>query len=536
VDHNDGDDSSDSPESNRTWPRDYRYYRAAARLARVHAPGAATALDVGPCDKSFLDSIDWVPSRTAIAVDSVQTDRPASSVLGDSVPFEPAARFDLIFCLQALEHFPRPALLLRWLLRAAEIVVVSVPSTRTYLPETGHRHDPVDEIKLQRRARRRWVDCEVVEDEGRVRLVAVFRAGEIITTDFGESDDERAWLDQVTASIDAVRLPRRRLPFPETVHARLFKDDPLRKEMTGSFGVYVVRALWNALGFDEHRKFRWRLEHKLVQSRVFNRYLGREFPESWGVDSLSRQGLRRPLIDALLSGGLFAKETLGHLSGDFGEADATQEVLESLIRGDEAPQAGTPVGEKWLVQERIAVEREYRVHSLEDRVLPGMTFDRYGAGSVPEERALVNAYVESILARLPDALVGESLYAWDVARLADGRFRIFEANLAGFHPVYERGFQVSGFFQFHPHGPPLLVELARHVASTYNLVLELSDDWTDEPNRHAFFVRVLRHYWDRQPVQPGTSAVVARAGLPPERLDAVLSLRAEDLDRFTLLC
>ena len=41
------------------------------------------------------------------------------------------------------------------------------------------------------------------------------------------------------------------------------------------------------------------------------------------------------MIEALLSDGLFAKETLGHLSGDYGESEATQEVLESLIRLDQ---------------------------------------------------------------------------------------------------------------------------------------------------------------------------------------------------------
>ena len=123
----------------------------------------------------------------------------------------------------------------------------------------------------------------------------------------------------------------------------------------------------------------------------------------------------------------------------------------------------TLVEERWLVQERIAVDQEYRVHGLEDLVLPGMTFDRYGAGSVPEGRAEVNAYVESLLARLPDALVGESLYAWDVARLAEGCFRVIEVNLVGFHPVYEWGFQASGF-SHHPQARSL-VELSRHITS-----------------------------------------------------------------------
>ena len=406
-------------------------------------------------------------------------------------------------------------------------------------PESDRPHDPIDDVKLQRWARRRWLESEVVEQEGRARLVALFRGSTVdaaaVAPDFGESDDDRAWLHDVAASINAVCLPRRRPRFAETATARLYQDDPLRQELTGTIGVYAVRALGNALGFDEHRKFHWRLEHKLVQARVFNHYLGCEFPASWGVDALMRRGLGEPLLDALLSGELFAKEALGHLSGDYGEAEATHDVLSTLIPRGECPPAGPPLDEKWLVQERIPIEREYRVHSFEDLVLPGMTFDRYGRFPVPEGRAAVNAYVESILARLPDALVGESLYAWDIARLADGRFRVIETNLVGFHPVYERGFQASGFFQYHPHGPPLLVELAQHVASTYNVALELSGGFENEPNRHALFLRLFRHYLDRPPIPPEPASAGPPAGPLPERLEGVLSLRAEELERFALL-
>ena len=365
----------------------------------------------------------------------------------------------------------------------------------------------------------------------------MFRGGEVgvIVCDFGESDEDRSWLCEIAASIEAVHLPRRRPRFAETVTARLYPDDPLRQQVTGTFGVYAVRALWHALGFDEHRKFRWRLEHKLVQSRVFNHYIGREFPTSWGVDALVRRGLHEPLVDALLARRLFAKEALGHLSGDYGESEATHDVLCRLIPGYECPPVGSPADENWIVQEWIAIEHEYRVHSLEDLVLPGMTYDRYGPSSVPEERAEVNAYVESLLRRLPDALVGESLYAWDVARLADGSFRVIETNLVGFHPVYERGFQASGYFQYHPQGPPLLVDLVRHVASTYNVALELSGDWSNEPNRHALFLQIFRHYLDRSPVPTEPASFCPPAGAPPERLDAVLSLRAQKLPRLALL-
>ncbi len=539
VDHNEQHDSGWSPNCHAASRRDHPTYRVATRLARAHGADAATALFAGMRDCPFLSAIDWDSFSPVIDLDRVARGRVLCNVLDDFSQFEPSERFDLVFWLDSLEQVPEPARFLRKLMRMCEVVVVSVPYKWPHDPGSGRQNDPIDEVKLQQWARRRWVESEVVDHEGRTWLVAVFRETNIgtaaVACDFGESDDDRSWLRGMTASIDAVCLPRRRPRFAETVTARLYQDDPLRQETTGTFGVYVVRALWNALGFDEHRKFNWRLEHKLVQARAFNHYLGCEFPMSWGCDALVRRGLGEPLVDALLSRKLFAKEALGHLSGDYGEAESAHDVLSRLILKGEFLPNGTPCEEQWLVQERIPIEREYRVHSLEDLVLPCMTFDRYGPFPVPDARAEVNAYVASILARLPDAMVGESLYAWDIARLADGRFRVIEANLVGFHPVYERGFQVSGFFQYHPLGPPLLVELARHVASTYNVALELSGAFENEPNRHALYLRVFRHYLDRQsvPLEPASPCVPA--GPSPERLDAVISLRAEELERFALL-
>jgi hypothetical protein len=346
---------------------------------------------------------------------------------------------------------------------------------------------------------------------------------------------------QVAASLAKQYAPAAEMALDVgALRARAWGDDPLHTDVSGSFGAYVVRVLWNALGFDERRQFDWRLEHKLVQACVFNEYTGGAFPRSWGLGMLLRRGRRASLVDALAADRLFAKSTLGHLSGDRGHADAGNLVLRELLDGN-APnpaETGEPSDEVWLVQERIAVECEYRVHSLEDVVLPEMTFYRYGPFVVPERRDAANAYVRSLLARLPDALVGESLYAWDVAGLVGGGFRVIEVNLVGFHPVFQRGFQASGFFQFPALGPPLLAELARHVAATYNVVLEFAEGLEPEPAWHAQYLRTLRHYLRRastlrMPEGPGTAC--APAGPPPTALDAVLSLSGDELPRFALL-
>jgi hypothetical protein len=187
------------------------------------------------------------------------------------------------------------------------------------------------------------------------------------------------------------------------------------------------------------------------------------------------------------------------------------------------------------VQEALPIRQEFRVHSLEDIVLPTMTFERYGPCAAPEERDEVNAFIAGLLARLPDALVGESLYAWDVARTTDGAWRVVETNLVGYHPVYERGFQASGFFQYHPMGPPLLADLVRHVRRSYHVGLDVNVHWKNEPNKHGLFLRIFRHYLDRDREPRRVWPAGPSDPSPPARLDAVLSATRREAPRFALL-
>jgi hypothetical protein len=377
-------------------------------------------------------------------------------------------------------------------------------------------------------------------------------------TEFGFPTEDLEQIEAVIREVNSLRIPRRRPRFAQPVYVRPAVDDPLREGVAGGTGAYLVRVFWNALGFDEHRKFAWRLEHKLVQAGVLNRFTGGAFPRTWGLARLLRQGLGESLLAALATGRFFVKRALGHLSGDWGSADGTARVLHDLRSGVDlvGDRGQSPADEAWVVQERMAIDREYRVHSFEDVVLPELTFDRYGPSPVPEQRDAINGYVQSLLDRLPGGLVGETLYGWDVAVAADGSRRVIEVNLAGFHPVYERGFQASGFFQNHQIGPPLLAGLARHLRAAYNVVLALPDEWQEGPSRHALYLRILRYYWGPVPrtaqalpagipacadgdrvVAAGSAATggptLGDAGLPP--LDAVLCLRPDDVERFELL-
>lgn len=157
--------------------KDREYYRKAVEMARRHAPDAASAIDVGPHETPFLDFIDWVPRKTAIDLRVLPKVRDATNLMGDFMEFEPGGAFDLVFCLQVLEHLVDPVPFAQKLLRVGRVAIISVPYKWPKGRCRFHPQDPVDEAKLQAWTGRAWLESIVVKEKGKARLIAVFRGG-----------------------------------------------------------------------------------------------------------------------------------------------------------------------------------------------------------------------------------------------------------------------------------------------------------------------------------------------------------------------
>ena len=161
--------------------------------------------------------------------------------------------------------------------------------------------------------------------------------------------------------------------------------------------------------------------------------------------------------------------------------------LESAGLESAAVQPCSLLGEKHIVQERVPIATEYRVHSIEEDIIEDLTFRRYDDGSIPVERETPNAFVDSLLRRLPDALVGGSLLAWDVALQPSGSFMIIEVNFSGFHRAVKPGFHCSGYFHDQHWGACDTARLLNHVARTDCVEVSAEPDAPDYPIENQFY-------------------------------------------------
>lgn len=311
--------------------------------------------------------------------------------------------------------------------------------------------------------------------------------------------------------------------------------------------VLPIRHLLRVMGFDETRAVTLRLEHKLVQALVLNHYCPGDVPTTNGLRRWFREHGRSWAMHSL-EGGLqdnaIAKPTIGFGSHQetLRSSTATQ-ALESLNTSCNNFSQLEITQEDFILQERIHLAKEYRVHTIEDHVISGLTFRRYGtpadsAGGIvgPEE------YVRAILAKLPNGFIYQSFLAWDIAETPEKTYCIIEVNVAGLHMHREPYFHCSGYFWDPFWGPAMMARALLFVQEAYETTISLKDctdtnndevrrayqstaDWLEVLDSSARITKVVTKYDTKK----RDRFVRSYASLPPaeEALLSVAGLLAE---------
>jgi hypothetical protein len=293
--------------------------------------------------------------------------------------------------------------------------------------------------------------------------------------------------------IDDFSGPRRRAAIERDIELRLSDAIPLLPEIAATSRALLTRQAMLAMGFDERRLCPWRLEHKLVQALVFRHYCPESLPPTCGLDRLVQAAepcdLRRVLRDRFPAG-FVIKTALGDCSGN--EIDYRTEAallwMESGARY--MPGAGTLLDEEFIVQERKSVRYEYRVHTVEDRVIEDLTVHRHQGTVAPGEREAPNRYVQQMLDALPAGITCGSILGWDVALLEDGGLATIEVNVGGMHPVYNPGFHASGFFHHQHYGAIYSARLLLFLERAYNCRIKVIPDAASFPEESYFYSEV----------------------------------------------
>ncbi len=178
-----GVDMSARKEVARYWAarQDLLYYQVVRVLAQGLSKEAASILDVGSAACPCLDWFPHIEKRVSVDLYNPYDGPGVVPIRADFLEWQPEHAFDVVTCLQVLEHVPRADLFAKKLLAAGSVVVISVPYKWPEWRMGSHVHDPVDQQKLRdwfgRAPNFEYLCKEVVGDSR--RLVQVYERHDV---------------------------------------------------------------------------------------------------------------------------------------------------------------------------------------------------------------------------------------------------------------------------------------------------------------------------------------------------------------------
>ena len=109
---------------------------------------AKSIIDVGSAACPYLDWYDWIPHKTSLDLRRPYVAPGINSVKSDFLTWNPDRDYDILTCLQVMEHVPSAEEFAQKILSISKIAVVSLPFMWKAGLNVSHVHDPVDEEKI----------------------------------------------------------------------------------------------------------------------------------------------------------------------------------------------------------------------------------------------------------------------------------------------------------------------------------------------------------------------------------------------------
>jgi hypothetical protein len=269
---------------------------------------------------------------------------------------------------------------------------------------------------------------------------------------------------------------------------RTFKLSPhsfLLTDLHGWIGAFIVRVMHFELGINEHHIFKWRPENKYIQYLILNHYARGCMPKTLSLTALLEKDDWVENIRMLIKSGYFIKGTLSFGSGATNSFDKTTD-FEQILRDHKKNNSFN--NEKWIVQKRLNIKKEYRIHTFGKDILYGLTLIVNGANEIndfdqPQE------FINSILQKLPSSFLEGSLIGWDVGLTQKGKLYVIEANFTGYHPVYYKGFQTTGCVGDPFCGPIICALFHNYFSNKYGISISSAENTLMEkfPYLEEFF-------------------------------------------------
>ncbi len=156
--------------------RDHRYYVEVVRQCGLVAPQGGSVIDIGAHETHVLGELKGFARRVALDRAAISSKPGVETVRANFLKYVPNQAFDLVLCLQVLEHLKDPETFAKKLFETGRNVIISVPYKWPRGKCRWHVQDPVDEEKLAAWTGRVPTTTIVAKDKSE-RLIAVYVGG-----------------------------------------------------------------------------------------------------------------------------------------------------------------------------------------------------------------------------------------------------------------------------------------------------------------------------------------------------------------------
>lgn len=128
--------------------KDILYYQVVRIICEHIGKKAESIIDVGSAGCPVVDWYPWIPERSSIDISRPYEAADVTSFKEDFLSWMPDKHYEIVTCLQVLEHITDAKSFAKKLLELGKTLIVTVPYKWKEDKTASHIHDPVDEQKM----------------------------------------------------------------------------------------------------------------------------------------------------------------------------------------------------------------------------------------------------------------------------------------------------------------------------------------------------------------------------------------------------